>query len=75
MWFYARIKYIEANWVEIKFVVGGWSEKQEQVLKYRVRPKWDLERTMNHVNSHFAHSCEWAHFRIKTFRFYKPPGM
>ena len=31
MGFYAGIKYNETNWVEIKFVVGGWSEKEEQV--------------------------------------------
>ena len=58
MGFYAGIKYNETNWVEIKFVVGGWSEKEEQVPTYRTRPIWDLERTMNQVNSHFAQSCE-----------------
>ena len=58
MWFYAGIKYNETGWVEIKFVVGGWSEKEEQVPIYRTRPIMDLERTMNQVNSHFAQSCE-----------------
>ena len=55
---YAGIRHIETNWVEIKFVEGGWSEKEEQVPTYRTRPKWDLERTMNQINSHFAQSCE-----------------
>ena len=58
MWFYTGIEYIETNWVEIKFVVGGRNEKEEQVPTDRMRPKWDLERTMNQVNSHFAQSCE-----------------
>ena len=73
--FYAGIEYIETNWVEIKFVVGGWNDKEVQVPTERMRPKWDLERTMYQVNSNFAQSCKWApwHFRIQPFKIYKFP--
>ena len=54
-------------------MAGGWSEEEVLAPAYRMRPKWDLKRTLNQVNSHFAQSCEWAHFRIKIFIFYNFP--